>query len=218
MIHLAHDLTASAVLVVGGGPVARRRASLFGTEATVYVLATTFTGGDWPTCHRVRLDLAPADVGDWLDRIDPALVVAATDDLALNDAIEGAASDRGILVNRADETNRGDPNQVAVPATFRDGPVVCSVSTSGASPVLSRFLRNRIKTAFDDLGPVGEMAELTGELRADLAALGIDPERRSAALTDVVTAGNVWVAFRTASANPRTRAESVIRDVTGESL
>nr|WP_255359165.1 NAD(P)-dependent oxidoreductase [Haladaptatus sp. R4] len=53
----------------------------------------------------------------WLERVAPALVVAATSDEECNAAIERAASERGILVNRADRSGERESGSVVVPAT-----------------------------------------------------------------------------------------------------
>lgn len=152
-------------------------------------------------------------IPDWIERTDPALVVAATDDESLNDAIAGAARERGALVNRADRDARDGEwaaGDVAVPATVRADPVVVAISTGGASPALARALRERIE---DDLAGAGEMAELTADLRDRLVAEGFDPEDRRAAVRAVVRSPEVWTALRGGAANHHEITEAVVTDV-----
>lgn len=215
MIPLHHDFSGRTVLVAGGGPVARRRATRFAGEASVLVLARSFAPGDWDDCQRVRVDLHPATVDEWVARADPALVVAATDDPAVNEALVRAARERNVMANRADRSD--DAGRVTVPAVVREGPVVVSVGTSGQSPAMSRFLRGQIEETLADLGDVAGMTELTAALREELGARDVAPERRRAALAAVLRSRNVWIAFQSTGANPRQRAVDVIHDVTGES-
>jgi len=82
-------------------------------------------------------------VRDWIDRLAPALVVAATDDAAVNAAAESAALDANALVNRtdvsaADRSGGRGAGSVVVPATIEDDPVRVALSTGGASPALAK--------------------------------------------------------------------------------
>jgi precorrin-2 dehydrogenase/sirohydrochlorin ferrochelatase len=213
MIPLMHDFAGERVLVVGGGPVGARKARKFAREAEVVVLSPTFEADSYGESQNVRAAPAPAEAGEWLDRLDPALVVAATDSADLNAAFERAADERGLLSNRADYAGPRTPGHVVVPATVRDGPVVAAVSTGARSPALSRHLRQQVESTIDG---AGEMAELTGSLRTELDHL--DAERRRTALRAVVDSDAVWKALDTESPNPRQVATDVIADVTGDSV
>lgn len=205
MIPLLHDFTGATVLVFGGGTVGMRRARTFAREARVIVVSPTFATATVEDVELVRAAPAPADVEGWIDRVTPALVVAATDDGTVNAAIESAGRDRTLMVNRADRTDRQAPGDVAVPATARNGPVVVAVGTDGASPTLARYLRD----AFDsELDQAGSMARLLADLRADLQEWPADRRRR--ALERVVSSDSVWKALGDGPANGRQKAEEVI--------
>ncbi|QCC46796.1 precorrin-2 dehydrogenase/sirohydrochlorin ferrochelatase family protein [Halobellus limi] len=115
MIPLYHDFTGETVLVFGGGPVGARKAGRFAAEARVVVVSPEFDEGrDWEADEtaegeiaRVRARPTPDGVDAWIARTGPVLVVAATDDGAVNDAVAAAARDRGLLVNRADSSSIG---------------------------------------------------------------------------------------------------------------
>ncbi|MUV61876.1 bifunctional precorrin-2 dehydrogenase/sirohydrochlorin ferrochelatase [Halobacterium sp. CBA1126] len=214
MIPLFHDFTEETVLVVGGGPVGARKARTFAREADVLVLSPAFADADFGDAERVQAAPEPEDAADWVARADPALVVAATDDGDVNDAFAEAARERGALVNRADESGGREADSVVVPATVRDDPVTVAVATGGASPALSKYLREQLE---DELAGAGGMAELTGDLRADLRAAGVDPETRRNAVRAVVRSGPVWKALRTGGTNARQRADDVAADVVGNS-
>ncbi|WP_433630830.1 precorrin-2 dehydrogenase/sirohydrochlorin ferrochelatase family protein [Halomicrococcus sp. NG-SE-24] len=196
MIPLLHDFEGERVLVFGGGSVGLRKVRRFAGEAEVVVVAPAFDERV-PAAEMVRAspaadeDAGTSTVAEWFDRVEPALAVAATDDAAVNAAVERAARERGVLVNRADESGERDAGSVVVPATVRDGSVVASVATGGLSPALSKHLRERIEPELDGAGRVAEAA---AELRGDLRDR--PPEERRDALRAVVDSDRVWRAAR----------------------
>lgn len=162
MIPLLHDFSGFRVLVFGGGPVGARKSRRFDREAEVIVVAPAFADADFGDASLERDSPDPAEVSEWIDRTDPALVVAATDDSDVNAAAEDAARERGILVNRADHSSERAPGSVVVPATVRSDPVVVGVSTQGKAPGVSAVLRDEIE---DQLEGAGELATFVGDLR-----------------------------------------------------
>jgi precorrin-2 dehydrogenase/sirohydrochlorin ferrochelatase len=210
VIPLLHDFTDARVLVFGGGHVGARRARTFAREAEVVVVSPTFTDGSFGTAERVRASPTPEDIAGWLDRVEPALVVAATDDERVNDAIATTARERAVLVNRADRAGERDVGSVAVPATVREEPVVVGISTGGTSPALSRVLRERIETGIEG---AGELARITGELRAELRETHSPTERR-AAVRRVVRSERVWKTLGDGSA----KTEQVVNEVVTDEL
>jgi precorrin-2 dehydrogenase/sirohydrochlorin ferrochelatase len=183
MIPLFHDFAGERVLVFGGGGVGARKARRFAREAEVLVVGPEFGDREFGGATLLRGAPDPGEVGEWIDRIDPALVVAATDDGEVNAAVEAAARERGILVNRADRSGERDPGSVVVPATARDDPVVVAIATGGRAPVLSGFLREDVETLIED---TGALAELLGELRDELDEHGVGTRHRRQALRSVV--------------------------------
>jgi len=213
MIPLLHDFSGVTVLVVGGGSVGARKARRFAREADVIVLGPDFGDREFGDSELVRAAPDPEAIREWVDRTEPALVVAATDDEAVNEAAAEAARERGALVNRADRSGSREPGSVVVPATVRDDPVVAAVATGGTSPALSRRLRQNIES---ELEGAGTMAELTGELRSELKASVDDPAARRAAIRAVVQSSRVWKALRTGDTNARQVARDVINENLGE--
>ena len=142
-------------LVVGGGPVAARKAQgLLQAGAIVHVIATRVSA-------QVReLDLTweerPFAAGDTAGY---RLVMTATDDHGLNTAVAAEADAAGIWVNSAD-----DPENCTfiLPAVARQGPITVAVGTDGTSPALAGWLRDRVAA---ELGP--EHAELAALLAAE---------------------------------------------------
>ena len=216
MIPLFHDFAGETVLVFGGGSVGARKARRFAREASVVVVSPSFADEAFGDGAVSLVRAAPdADaVGTWIDRTAPALVVAATDDAAVNEAVAAAARERGLLVNRADVAG-GDreAGSVVVPATARDGDVTVAISTGGASPALSGYLRERIEAEIEGSGA---MAALTADLRETLKSDGVPPGDRRAAIRSVVRADAVWTALDSPGANPREIAADVISNVIGD--
>jgi precorrin-2 dehydrogenase/sirohydrochlorin ferrochelatase len=209
MIPLMHDFEGETVLVVGGGPVGARKARTFATEASVVVLSPEFGDRTFADAEKVRAAPTPEDATDWVERTDPALVVAATDNSDLNDAFSTAAEERGALVNRADDHGDQSFGNVVVPATVRDDPVTLAIATGGRAPALSKHLRERFE---DEFGNAGLMAELVGDLREDLRDRGVPPAERRDAVRFVVRSREVWKALDSG----RYKGEQVARDVIGE--
>jgi len=134
------DLRGRDCLVVGGGRVAAEKiAGLLDCEAEVTVVATALD--DEVRALPVRLVERPFENADVDDRF---LVVAATDDRAVNAAVSAAAAERTTPCNVAD-----DPELCSfiLPAIVRRDPIVVGVSTGGASPALAQRIRDDI----DDL-------------------------------------------------------------------
>ncbi|MGQ4557461.1 NAD(P)-dependent oxidoreductase [Halobellus sp. GM3] len=251
MIPLYHDFTGETVLIFGGGAVGARKARRFAAEARVVVVSPDFGGEatnsgdtrdtrdvgddapddrdsasrrDFGDAELVRARPGPGDVEAWIERTRPALVVAATDDERVNDAVTAAGRDRGALVNRADRSaveRTGDDAgrsadsgvaDVVVPATVTDGDVSVAISTGGRSPALAKYLREEIEETIED---AEAMAALTAELRAEMRASDLDPSTRRAAIRAVVRDPQVWKALRTGVSNARQEATRVIRNTRG---
>jgi precorrin-2 dehydrogenase / sirohydrochlorin ferrochelatase len=148
------DLTERRCVVVGGGPVGLEKAQgLAVCDAHVVVVSPELCDG-----------FAELDV-EWVARgyetgdLDGAfLVIAATDDRAVNERVHVDAEAREMLCNVADVP---DLCNFILPAVHREGPIAVAVSTGGASPALAKRLRSQIAEL---VGP--EHAELAEELRA----------------------------------------------------
>jgi precorrin-2 dehydrogenase/sirohydrochlorin ferrochelatase len=197
VIPLGHDLAGETVLVLGAGSVGARRARRFATEARVVVVAPVAAddaddGPDLGGAERIDAAPTPDEVAGVVARHDPALVVAATDDPAVNRAAAAAARERGALVNRADRSGDRPPGDVAVPATVEDGPVTVAVSTGG-SPALARLLRERIE---GEVAGAGHVGAATAALRDRLRGAGVAGEPRREAVRAAVRSDDVWSAAR----------------------
>jgi precorrin-2 dehydrogenase / sirohydrochlorin ferrochelatase len=148
------DLRGRDCLVVGGGRVATEKVhGLLDCDARVTVIAPEFE--DELQALPVELVDRPFEGRDVEGRF---LVVAATNDRAVNAAVSSAAARHNTVCNVAD-----DPELCSfiLPAIVRRDPIVVGVSTGGASPALAQRIRGDIAAL---VGP--EHAELARRLEA----------------------------------------------------
>jgi uroporphyrin-III C-methyltransferase/precorrin-2 dehydrogenase/sirohydrochlorin ferrochelatase len=161
------DLRARRCVVVGGGEVAARKASLvLRAEAQVTVVAPAL-------CESLRLKREAGAFAHHARPYEPAdldravLVIAATNDREVNRAVSRDAQARQLPVNVVD-----DPElcSVIVPALVEREPILIAIGTGGSAPVLARLLRGRIEahvpSAYGDLAALS--AALRGEVQARL--------------------------------------------------
>lgn len=157
------DLRGRAVLVVGGGAVARRKVAALieaGAEVTVVAPALEPELQAWAAAGRVRHHegtFVPAQLdGAWL-------VIAAAGDPALHRRVAAAATARRVFVNVVDDA---EASSFHVPARVRRGRLQVAVSTAGAAPVLARRIREKLEA---DLDPA--LADLTSVLARERARI-----------------------------------------------
>ena len=152
------NLAGRRVLVAGGGRVAARRvADLLDAEAEIVVVAPMIDPKIQPTGVQIRLRGYQTD-----DLEGVYLVIVATDDPQVNDRIASEAAERRILVNRADDAERGD---VSIPAHRRVGPIALTVSTGAASGTAGAALADLMVEAIGENWPV--LLEVIGPMRAE---------------------------------------------------
>jgi siroheme synthase-like protein len=155
MLPLALDLSGRDVLVIGAGAIGSRRAAqLIEAGADVRVIATEVSA-ELPS-SLVSLEVRPYRPGDLEGSF---LVVSATGDPDVNDAVVAEAADRRIWLNVVDDPQR---SSFFFTALHRAGDVVVSVSTEGAAPALAQVLRDRLAAALPE-----RTAEVAGVLRAE---------------------------------------------------
>jgi len=166
------DLAGRACVVVGGGVVAERKVeALLEAGAPVTVVSPTLSPrlqgllGEGRITHVARAyrrgDLAGHQLG-----------FVATDDGAVNATVAIDGRIDGVWINAADDPAHCD---FILPSVLRRGALQVAVATGGASPALSRAIREELEGYFTDDYAV--LAEIVAEVRQELRARGrrVDP-------------------------------------------
>ena len=163
-----------SALVVGGGEVASRKArSLLdgGIPVTVVAPAIGPAMSELARDSRVAVHERPYQEGD----VGPALVViAATDDAAVNQRVATDARAKGRLVNVVDDPDAGN---FITPAVHRSGDLTIAIST-GRTPAAAVAIRAAVARRFDGRYG-GAIAALRG-LRERLLGVGARSEWKRA--------------------------------------
>ncbi|HEX3542869.1 MAG TPA: bifunctional precorrin-2 dehydrogenase/sirohydrochlorin ferrochelatase [Acidimicrobiales bacterium] len=161
-------LTGKRCLVVGGGPIAARKvAGLLACGADVHVVAPAVS----PELAALPVAVEQRPYREE-DLAGNRLVIAATNDAALNRTIYQQAEQQSIWVNSAD-----DPASCTftLPSIIRRGPVMVTVSTGGRSPALATWLKRRLE---EEVGSEYEvLVDLLSTTREDMRAAGRSTEQ-----------------------------------------
>lgn len=158
-------------LIVGGSTVAARKClKLLEYGAQVTVVAPAFCDDPVWQLPQVTTIVTPYNPS----RLDGMLlVIAATDDPAVNQTVLDDAASRGILAQRVDHPDAGD---FLLPATLRRGALTVSFATDGQNPAFSRALRDEAAARYDD--SYGRYCALTEELRNSATWRQLTTEQR----------------------------------------
>ncbi len=192
------DLAGRPCVVVGGGPIAEGKVrGLLAAGARVTVVSLTLTpalaalAAEGRVTHHAR----PYAAGDLAGA---SLALAASGDRAVSAAVLAEGRARGIWVNAADDPERCD---FFLPAVLRRGALTVAVSTGGASPALTRAVRDELERFFpaELAGLVDVVAEVRRDLRARTAP--VTTEAWGVALEDELS--RLWPAERQAEARAR---------------
>lgn len=156
-------LQGKQALLVGGGEVALRKGRLLHRSGALLCVVAP------DVCAELRHIVAEG-AGQLVERsfkaadlAGAAMVVCATDDSALNARIAELATQQNIPVNVVDNPALGD---FIFPAIVDRSPVLISISSSGASPVLARKLRSQIESSLP--ARWGRLADLMAKFRQPL--------------------------------------------------
>lgn len=136
-------LTNRPCLVVGGGEIAARKVELLRRAgAVVRIVAPTLCPPLQGLYEQGQVHWRQGEF-DMADLDEVVLVVAATNDAAVNETLSHEADRRRLPVNVVD---RPELCSFIFPSIIDRSPVVVAVSSGGASPVLARLLRARLET------------------------------------------------------------------------
>lgn len=158
---LFFDVKHKPCLVVGGGEIAVRKASLLKRAGAHITVVACELSADikalLPEAHH-ELQTKAYESDDLQGKL---LVIAATDNTALNTQISADAQARGTPVNVVDMPALCT---FILPAIIDRSPIVIGVSSGGQSPVLARLVRSRLESTIP--ASFGRLGKLVGRYRA----------------------------------------------------
>jgi uroporphyrin-III C-methyltransferase/precorrin-2 dehydrogenase/sirohydrochlorin ferrochelatase len=175
------DLRSRPGVVVGGGQVAALKAEALlrsGVRVTAVAPETCARLSELAVLGALRLERKRFQPGDL---VGAEIVIAATDDPAVNEAVSSAARALRIPVNVADNAAL---SSFIMPSVVDRPPLQIAISSAGNSPVLARKLRTLIETAVPFA--FGRLAVLIGRFRGVSKASYPDPEMRRRFWEEVV--------------------------------
>jgi uroporphyrin-III C-methyltransferase/precorrin-2 dehydrogenase/sirohydrochlorin ferrochelatase len=167
------DVRNRPCLVVGGGEVATRKAQLLlksGARVTLVAPALCETAGQLVERGEVLHIPARFSPGHLRGMV---LVIAATDDAAVNEEVSAAANALHLPVNVVDSPQLCS---FVVPSIVDRSPVIVAIGSSGKAPVLARLLRTRLEGWIPQA--YGKLAALAGAFREQAKSRFADVESR----------------------------------------
>lgn len=172
------DMTERECLIVGGGNVAYRKVMVmldFGAKVTVVaediceelrkLIAGDRANNGWfssDAADRITIIKRRFEQKD-CDGME--MVIAATDDNALNHEIAEYCNAKGIMVNAVDQ--KADCSFI-FPSYVKEKNLVAAFSSSGNSPVLTQYLKGKEQAILTPF--LGELNEYMGQIREKVIA------------------------------------------------
>jgi len=136
---LFYKLNDKPCLIVGGGSIALRRAKgLLSAGAIVDIQALSICESLKALLSNSAGTLSEEAFNPSVLRQDYTLIIAATDQPAVNQQVADYAKHYNIALNRVDDQQQCD---FIFPSIIDREPLTIAVSNSGSSPVLSKILK-----------------------------------------------------------------------------
>ncbi|MBV4536711.1 MULTISPECIES: siroheme synthase CysG [Pseudomonas] len=170
---LFHKLQGGRVLVVGGGEIALRKARLLADAGAALRVVAPEVDGELAALAREGGGDVRVRGYQVADLDGCRLVIAATDDPALNAQVSAEAQARSLPVNVVDAPALCT---VIFPAIVDRSPLVVAVSSGGDAPVLARLIRAKLEAWIPSA--YGELAGLAARFRHKVKSLYPDVNQR----------------------------------------
>lgn len=182
------DLSEKPCLIVGGGKVACRKVKVmldFGARVRVVAkeisqelrdLERTLADSEDPKLMEIKRKSFEEKDCDGI-----GLVIAATDDKALNHEIAQYCKVQGIMVNAVDQK---EDCSFIFPSYVKEGNLIAAFSSGGNSPVLTQYLKEKeveILTPF-----LGDLNEAMGRLRQKVLSEYDEESKRKEVLKEIL--------------------------------
>ncbi len=200
------NIAGKKCVVVGGGDVAARKVTrLLDCNAKVCVVSP----GLVPELEELKRNRLIDHVNDAYESKylnGAVLVIGATDDEKINDAISKDAKEKNLPVNIVDDPQKCD---FILPSLIERGDLTIACSTGGQSPALARYLREELELVYGEEYAV--LASILGQLRTKMeknAGVGKTwfNQLMSAGLLDAIRSRDTR------------KVKTIVRDITGEEV
>lgn len=159
------DIQDQNCLVIGGGKVAVRKVnSILDCDGKVTVISkkVCYELEELQRDGKINIIKRGYKKGDVKDFF---LAIAASSDMKVNEQVAMEAEENKVLVNVVDVKEN---SRFIVPSVVRKGDLTISIATGGKSPLLSRLLREKFESIFDD--DCAKLLDKLGKVRDDLKA------------------------------------------------
>jgi uroporphyrin-III C-methyltransferase / precorrin-2 dehydrogenase / sirohydrochlorin ferrochelatase len=204
------DVREKRCVVVGGGEVAARKASLLlRARASVRVIAPTLSEGMQALLTQSGLQHEPRDYTR-ADLDGAVLVIAATNDRVVNARVSSDAQALRLPVNVVDAP---ELCSFIVPAFVERSSVLVAIGTGGGAPVLARLLRGRIESVLPER--YGDLVDLCARLRQEVRARLPDVHARRRFWEDSLEGLPAELVFRGEGAAGETALRAALEHATG---
>lgn len=141
------DLTNQKVVIAGGGSIALHKIeNLLRFGICAHIVSPQFHPSIEQLASQKKVVLHRKKM-EWNDLKDAFLIMLVTDDTEANEQMARLAKEHGKLVVHAEHNDLGNAQ---IPAVLIRGKLMISVSTGGASPTLSKNIRNHLEDQFDE--------------------------------------------------------------------
>ncbi len=175
------NITHRRCVVIGGGDVAARKVTMLLKANAAVVLYSP------ELCHELS-DLVNAEKITHINTSfepnqleEACLVIAATDDEAVNISVSLAAKALNIPVNVVDSPALCTFTMASI---VERSPIVIAISSEGNAPVLARYIRAKIETMLP--ASYGRIAEIAGEFRDKVKAKFTTTQQRRIFWEDIL--------------------------------
>lgn len=160
------NITNRHCVVIGGGDVATRKvATLLKANAAVCLISPTICEELFVLAQTQKINYIQASYSAAQQLQGACLVIAATDDYAVNTAVSNDAQALNIPVNVVDSPALCTFTMASI---VDRSPIVIAISSEGNAPVLARYIRTKIETMLP--AGYGRIAAIAGEFREQVKA------------------------------------------------
>lgn len=168
------NITNRHCVVIGGGDVATRKVgSLLKANAAVCLISPEICDELAVLVADQKIHYIPATYSAAEQLQGACLVIAATDDNAVNTAVSNDAQALNIPVNVVDSPALCTFTMASI---VDRSPIVIAISSEGNAPVLARYIRTKIETMLP--AGYGRIAAIAGEFREQVKAKFASTQQR----------------------------------------